>query len=93
MKSDNEGVPGLMPSTVNGKQVKNLGWLLRNWQQVSGFTVSPHPEVSRGFQPDCVLIAHLKGGGEYQTGFSSAEILKRWLKRPVFKGLSVDWKI
>lgn len=83
----------MIPPAVNGKPVKNLGWLLRNWQLVKSFTVIPHPEVSQGSQPDAVLIAHLKGNGEYQTGFASREILKDWLNRPVFRGLPVEWKL
>lgn len=81
----------MIPSTVNGKPVKNLGWLLRNWQSVESFTIKPHPPEPRGFQTEALLIAHLKGGGEYQTGFACASILKRWLDRPAFRGVKIDW--
>lgn len=87
-------VPGLIPATARGKRVKNLGWLLRHWQEVTSFTIKAHPPVDEdGFTPDCVLIAHLNDGGEYKTGFSSAEVLHGWLDRPVFRGVPQDWKI
>lgn len=89
-----KSVPGLIPSTARGKRVKNLGWLLRHWSEVSSFTIEPHPPVDGdGFHPDCVLVAHLTDGEEYRTGFSSAETLKGWLNRPVFRGVPQDWKI
>ena len=78
--------------SVNGKPVKNLGWLLRNWKQVESSTIEKHPPVKRGFQPDAVLIATLKQGGEYRSGFSCASVLRDWLNRPVFRGVPQNWK-
>lgn len=82
----------MIPSTVNGKPVKNLGWLLRNWKSVESFTINPHPKEEGQWQADCHLIAHLKGGGTYETGFASAQILKNWLNRPVFRDVPQNWE-
>lgn len=63
--------------------VQNLGWLLRNWQEVSAFHFDYQPSDSW----DGRLIAVLKCGGTYVTKFSSLTVCFRWLNRPVFKGL------
>ncbi len=81
----------MIPSTVNGKPVKNLGWLLAHWKQVQAFTIDPHPPT-RGFA-DAVLRAHLDDGGEYRTGFADAGVLARWLDRPVFRGVPQTWNL
>lgn len=70
------------------KQVKNLGWLLKHWQDVSSFTVSPG---ARG--NECLLVAHLRSGGEYVSDFADSSVLKAWLNRPVFKGVPVRWTL
>jgi hypothetical protein len=96
-------------------QVRNLGWLLRNWTAVERFTVR-RPDVriravdgfvyrtpasavpagaeiiaDDGLQPDAILTAHLRDGGEYSTSYASASMLWRFLHRPIFLSLSVDW--
>lgn len=83
----------LIPSTAYGKPVKNLGWLLRHWKCVRSFEIREHPPVSSGFQPDAHLIAHLKDGGTYETGFSCSRILLDWIDRPIFRGVPQDWKL
>lgn len=64
-------------------QVKNLGWLLRHWQEVTAFQFDYQPSDSW----DGRLIAVLKCGGTYVTKFASLTVCFRWLNRPVFKGL------
>lgn len=90
-------LPAPVPSTIsrNGKiiRVKNLGWLLRNWQQVESFAVWPHPELARGMKPDAILIATLKDGERYQTSFACATVLRDWLSRPVFRTVLCTWHI
>lgn len=75
-------LPGKPP-----RKVKNLGWLLRNWQKVSAFSVVAH--TSNGL--DAKLTAHLRDGGGYETEFQSRAVLWRFLKRPVFLTLPLDW--
>jgi len=83
---------GILPSTVNGRTVKNLGWLLRHWKEVKSFTIEPHPPSDT--IAECVLVATLKNGaGEYRTGFACKDILRDWLNRPVFRGLPQTWNI
>lgn len=63
--------------------VRNLGWLLRNWQKVTAFHFDYQPSDSW----DGRLIAVLKCGGTYVTQYASLTVCFRWLNRPVFKGL------
>ena len=63
--------------------VQNLGWLLRNWSEVTAFHFDYQPSDSW----DGRLIAVLKCGGTYVTRYSSLTVCFRWLNRPVFKGL------
>lgn len=64
-------------------EVKNLGWLLSNWQEVTAFHFDYRPEGMN----DGRLIAVLKCGGTYVSTFASLTVCFRWLNRPVFKGL------
>lgn len=75
--------------TKDGKtrQLKNLGWLTRNWQEVKGFTFRKHP--TRGAW-DGVLIADLKGGGHFQSEFADYTVARgHFLDRPIFRGLEL----
>ncbi len=76
---------------VNGayKEVKNLGWLLRNWTRVEKFEVKLARQADE--MTDAVLIAHLEDGQFYSTLYASLEVLKDWLNRPIFRGLPVAW--
>lgn len=64
------------------KSVKNLGWLLRNWQQVHKIWF----EVDSNNQNDGNLNVLLRNGGIYSTEFASLTVCFNWLNRPVFKG-------
>ncbi len=92
--TETKRVPGLLPSIVRDgdtiKPVKNLGWLLSHWKEVASFRVEKHPRVFAGqLQPDCVLIAILKDGRTYESGFYSLAVLSDWLHRPIFYGLAL----
>lgn len=65
------------------KEVKNLGWLLRNWQSVEslGFNYAP-----KGMN-DGQLAARLKDGSVYMTDFACLTVCWRWLNRPVFQSV------
>lgn len=63
--------------------VKNLGWLLSNWQEISAFHFDYQPDGN----DDGRLIAVLKCGGTYVTKYASLTVCFRWLNRPVFRGL------
>lgn len=64
--------------------IKNLGWLLRNWQRVEslGFNYAPRESL----MIDGQLVAKLRGGGVYFCDFASLSVCWNWLNRPVFKG-------
>jgi hypothetical protein len=70
-------------------RVKNLGWLLRHWKEVTHFTVSS--PLSRRAVYDCYLYAHLTDNRCYESDFASTSLLWRWLQRPIFLGLTVRW--
>lgn len=76
------------------KQVKNLGWLRRNWTQVWYFIITPYDATTEiGMQPDCMLYAFNKQDELlYKTDFASKQVLKDWLNRPVFKGVRQTWR-
>lgn len=72
----------------SSKTVKNLGWLLRHWKEITAFHIEKHPDTrEKGYQPDAVLIALLHDGRQYRTGFSCATVLNGFLDRSVFRGL------
>jgi hypothetical protein len=78
-----------MNSTIvfaNGKQrkVKNLGWILRHWKEIRGFSFAYYPNTKT--MVDGELIAFLKGGF-YVTDFSCLSVCWNFLNRSIYKGL------
>lgn len=71
---------------MNGKvrEVKNLGWLLHHWREVTSFTVIPDKDSSAH------VTAFLENG-RYETPFASVLVLRKFLDRPVFRGLLTNW--
>ncbi len=70
------------------KRVKNLGWLLRNWNDVRHFTLRTH--LSGEKLEGSLLIAWLASGelARYSCGWEGdREHVLQWLRRPVFHGL------
>lgn len=74
--------PGPITTTV-----KNLGWLLRNWQDVNHFVFHYCPDNKT--MVDGYLYAELKSKGIYRTEFASLSVLWNWLDRPIFRGLTL----
>ena len=86
--------------TADGKfkQVKNLGWLLKHWQDVEMFLVKEPTFMEKyllseheGWEPDAILTAIMKDGVRYITTYADKGILEGWLARPVFIGCPVNW--
>lgn len=85
------------------REVLNLGWLLRHWQEVQGFEVLtgtarhiggfevPNTDQDRLGQWDATLVAHLRDGRRYVSRFASHRVLLDWLQRPVFKTVPLVW--
>lgn len=69
----------------NGRVVKNLGWLLRNWAGVKEFRV--YTAGLGNPSDDAVLVAEMRDGRIYETGFADKTVLAKFLKRPVFYDL------
>lgn len=69
------------------KQVKNLGWLLREWKNVDALEVAPSTDP----RFDAWLVAYLDGGRVYVTPFASRSVLTDFLARPVLLDLPLRW--
>lgn len=69
----------------NKKEVKNLGYLLRNWKQVKYFQIISEHMLNP--DNDAYLIAYMYNSKRYETGFASKTVLNSFLKRPVFYDL------
>lgn len=81
------------PQVVRGykiRAVRNLGWLLRNWNDVRHFTI--RTQVGNEKLDGCLLVAWLEGGNadHYSCGWAGdIDHVLSWLRRPVFHGLKV----
>lgn len=77
---------------LNGKitTVKNLGWLLRNWQGIEYIGFNYHPDTKE--MCDGQLIAKYEDK-TYFSDFASLSVFWNWVDRPVFRGLkfSLVW--
>lgn len=69
------------------RKVKNLGWLLRHWQEVDAISVIEWGEGG------AFMVAWLSTGkGDYYAAtWASATVCRAWLARPVFFGLPLVW--
>lgn len=89
----NRRYPGAV--VVSGDQVrevKNLGWLLRNWRDVDRFEILTKGEFTNRYGLNgAYMIAHLRSGRRYETPWLSLDALRDWLKRPVFDGVPVHY--
>lgn len=74
---------------ANGKVVKNLGWILRNWKGVKEFRVYTTGLVNPS--DAAILTAEMHDGRIYETGFADRGVLRNFLHRPVFYGLTLIW--
>lgn len=81
-------------TTRDGKErvVKNLGYLLKRWQEVEriqlwtelcGQRVKLPGSVFEG----CLLVVHFRNGDTYSCPWADCEHCVSWLHRPVFYGL------
>jgi hypothetical protein len=65
------------------KPVKNLGWLLRHWQEVNQLGFNYGPDSNDG-----TLVAKMKNGDAYFCDYASLMVCWRFLDRPVFRGIA-----
>lgn len=77
---------GLNKSTKEIK-VKNLGWLVRHWKEISslGFNYVPFDMC------DGQLVGRLKNGSVYFSDFASFQVCWHFLNRSIFKGLELNF--
>lgn len=77
------------------KEVTNLGWILRHWQDVDWVDVR-RVYATDGLSQyrstwDCILSVWLRDGRVFVTPFASSAVLLDWLDRPVFRGRPLNW--
>ncbi len=71
--------------------VKNLGWLLRNWQGVEWLGFNYVGQVKGcPLRDDGELVAKMRDGSTYITSYASIEVCWNFVNRPVFKGLKFN---
>jgi hypothetical protein len=77
--------------TRNGKtfNVKNLGYLLRNWKDVTFLSTSKYCEQGSTFNRG-LLVAYFKDGGRGEWSFMDYTVMMQWIDRPVFRGIPVQ---
>lgn len=73
---------GDSPETTTHREVKNLGWVLRNWKTARYITVSLYGGLDGG-----MLRVHLDGERMFSTRFASESILLAFIDRPIFRTL------
>ena len=76
----------------NGKsmKVKNLGWLLRHWQEVESFKFQ-RCTPSQGKLSTVLMYAYLKSGGHFSCEWVGGENHAiDWCRRPVFLTLAAS---
>lgn len=70
--------------------VKNLGWLLRNWQNIESLEwAAPTVYIETPMPPEGEFRAYMCDGSTYVTPYASFEVWKGFINRPVFRGLPV----
>lgn len=69
--------------------IKNLGWLLRNWQYITemGFRYAPADSW------DGELWAKIRDGREYVTKFADLSVCWNFLERPIFFSLPFTFEV
>jgi hypothetical protein len=79
---------GLNKSTKEIK-VKNLGWLLRHWKEISSLRFNYAPLN----MCDGQLVGRMKDGSVYFSDFACFHVCWNFLNRSIFKGLefTVTW--
>jgi len=77
--------PSVVTEEGRSHAVKNLGWLLRNWKQITRF------ELQRDHGPaqEALMVAYFPHG-HYTTNWASWNLMLAWLDRPIFRGLPVS---
>ena len=80
--------PQIIKPNGSVHEVKNLGWLLRNWQQIKSLHWQSLPQTPR-MTPDGLFSATMRDGSVYMTDYASFEVWKGFINRPVFRGLPV----
>jgi hypothetical protein len=66
------------------REVKNDGYLLRNWRDVVKIVVSTN------MQGDASMLVIMRGR-RYISNWRCADELWRWLDRPVLRGVTLVW--
>lgn len=80
------------------KRIKNLGWLLKNWQSVAQMRILLNAQTQLCELPEypedkypCLLEVRTWSGQVYSARWASNFLshILGWLDRPVFRGLTI----
>lgn len=72
------------------RAMKNLGWLLRHWQQVEWLGFNYAPDHKR--MVDGEFVAKMRDGSVYLCEYASLSVAWNWCDRPVFRGVEFRLK-
>lgn len=75
------------PSKGEPKQVKNLGWLLRNWKLIKRIELRPCDDP----HTPCWMDAYTSDERWFSCSWSDEDVCWHWLDRPVFRTLPLLW--
>lgn len=81
---------GAISGWTTEREVKNLGWILRHWMEVSRIVVDIRDDIGP-VSSGAMVFFYLRDGRRYVTDYASRSVLRHFLDRPVFCGLPVYW--
>ena len=76
---------------VTYKNVKNLGWLLRNSDKVRLMGFYDNPYRRSQFRKDYAMVAWLEDGRVFMCEWESWRVALDWIDRPKFRGVKLQW--
>lgn len=78
-------VNGAMNGWATVRRTRNLGWILRHWQDALRITVEPRVDGGAW------VFWYLRDGRRFVSEYADRGVLRGFLDRPVFRGLIVTW--
>lgn len=72
------------------RQVKNLGWLLRNWQSIEEIIILPPPKRLEKHW-DVMMHVRMSDDSMFETPWADRSVLWSWLDRPILRDVALCW--
>lgn len=83
-------MPRLYTKHGRAEREVNFGWLLRHAGSVERIEVNPLSGDWREHGP-VAMLATLTDRQEFLAHFTGAAICRKWLRRPLFRGVPLVW--